>query len=58
MEKIYWNKLSIFKKAIFCLGWINIFNIGFWFVMLIYSSITQDEKFFGPGSYRVVYVFG
>ena len=58
MEKIYWEKLSTTNKLILILGWFNILNFVFWISLLIYHSVTNEKKFWTPGSYRVVYVFG
>ena len=58
MEKINYKKLSTFKKIIFILGWFNVLSIVFWVAMVIYHIVTKEKKFFTPGSYRVVYIFG
>ena len=58
MEKIYWKKLSGFKKFIFSLGWLGVINLLFWVAMLVYYFSAKEKKFWTPGSYRVVYVFG
>ena len=58
MEKIYWNKLNGFKKFIFVLGWFGVLNLLFWIALLIYHVVTKEKRFFTPGSYRVVYIFG
>ena len=58
MEKIYWDKLHGFKKFIFALGWIGVINWMFWVAMIIYYFAAHEKKFWSPGSYRVIYVFG
>ncbi len=58
MENIYWKKLSFFKKIILCFGWVGVLNLIFWIALLIYHLTTKEKKFWTPGSYRVVYVFG
>ena len=58
MKKIYWKKLTIFKKIIFSLGWLSVLNLGFWVIMIIYNNYTQEEKFWNPKSKRVVFIFG
>ena len=58
MDKIYWNKLGFFGKVIFVLGWLNVLNLIFWVSLLIYHAVTGEKRFWTPGSYRVVYVFG
>jgi len=58
MDDIYWKKLSGFDKLVFSLGWLSVLNLGFWIVLIIHNNLTQDEKFWTPKSYRVVYVFG
>lgn len=58
MEKIYWKKLGFFGKVIFILGWFNVLNFAFWISLLIYHAATGEKRFWTPGSYRVVYVFG
>lgn len=58
MEKIYWDKIHGFKKFIFAIGWISVINWMFWVAMIIYYFVAKEKKFFSPGSYRVVYVFG
>lgn len=58
MEKIYWKKLGFFEKVIFILGWFNVLNLAFWIALLIYHVTTHEKKFWTPGSYRVVQVFG
>ena len=58
MEKIIWKKLTSFKKIIFSLGWLSVLNLVFWIALLIYHVSTKEKKFFTPGSFRVVYVFG
>ena len=58
MKNIIWKKLSIFKKFIFCLGWFAVFSPGFWIALIIHNNLTQQDKFWTPGSFRVVFVFG
>jgi hypothetical protein len=58
MKKIYWGKLSVLEKIAFCLGWLSVFNILFWAIMLLYTFSLQEEKFWSPESLRVVYIFG
>jgi len=58
MKKIYWKKLSWFEKIIFSFGWLGVLNLAFWIALLIYHVTTQEKKFWTPGSFRVVYVFG
>lgn len=58
MENIYWKKLTTFQKVIFCFGWLAVFNIGFWIIMIIYNNVTQEDNFWNPGSLRIVFIFG
>lgn len=48
----------MFKKIIFCFGWLGVLNLAFWIAMLVYYNITQEDKFWSAGSYRIVYIFG
>jgi len=58
MKDIDWKKLNLFQKIIFCMGWIYAITPIFWIALLIHSAITQEDKFWNPKSFRVIYVFG
>lgn len=58
MENIHWKRLRPLEKGIFVLGWFNILNFVFWISLLIYHAVTGEKRFWTPGSYRVVYIFG
>lgn len=58
MKKIIWKELSIFKKGLIILGWINCLNLAFWIAILITNNYAQEDKFINPYTQKVVYVFG
>lgn len=58
MEEIDLEKVSTFKQIVFALGWIWVVNPIFWVALLVYHISTKEKKFWTPGSYRVVYIFG
>jgi hypothetical protein len=56
----YWDNSSTFEKFLFCLGWVNAFNMVFWAVFFIVYGINQKKyrDFFNPVTFLVPYIFG
>jgi hypothetical protein len=58
MDQIVFANLNIFKKIIFSLGWLSIFNLLFWVVILIVFSAKKGDNFWKKHGFKVVYIFG
>lgn len=58
MKGVYPEKLTTFKKLILALGWISIFNLSFWIIVLIVNNLRAEEKFLNPYSRQILYIFG
>lgn len=55
----YFKKLILFDKIIFCLGWLSIFNLLFWIIVIITASYYSDsEKLWNNKTLGIVYTFG
>jgi len=46
------------KKVLFCLGWLGVGNLFFWAALIMINNLHQEDKFWNPNSFKVVYVFG
>lgn len=58
MKGVYPEKLPIWKRIIFYLGWLSVFNILFWIVILLVNKLRAEKKFLNPYSRQILYIFG
>ncbi len=58
MKEFTWKKEDLFRKIVFCCGWLGVLVPIFWIAIIMSNNINQEEKFWNPKSFRIVYIFG
>ncbi len=58
MDDFIWKNEKVINKIVFVCGWFIIWTLPFWFWLWAYNSRKDEEKFFNPRSFRIIWIYG